>query len=64
MTPSVRAAAARDAGARLLVVVNSGAGQYYDLAGGTDLPVYSLTAAEGGPLGAGHGRQPVRRADR
>ncbi|TCC11362.1 S8 family serine peptidase [Kribbella soli] len=50
VTPSARATAARDAGARLLVVVNNGAGKYYDLAGGTDLPVYSLTAAEGGPL--------------
>ncbi|WP_350280381.1 S8 family serine peptidase [Kribbella sp. HUAS MG21] len=50
VTPSARAAAARDAGARVLVVVNDGAGKYYDSAGGTDLPVYSLTAAEGGPL--------------
>ncbi|MET9314216.1 S8 family serine peptidase [Kribbella sp. NPDC003505] len=50
VTPSARAVAARDAGARLLVVVNNAAGTYYDLAGGTDLPVYSLTAAEGEPL--------------
>ncbi|NIK55904.1 S8 family serine peptidase [Kribbella shirazensis] len=50
VTPSARATAARDAGARMLIVVNDGPGKYYDSAGGTELPVYSLTAGEGGPL--------------
>ncbi|WP_427887819.1 S8 family serine peptidase [Kribbella sp. GL6] len=48
VTPSARAAAALAAGAAVLVVVSEG--RYYDWAGGTDLPVYSLTAAEGAPL--------------
>lgn len=50
VTPEARATAALDAGARLLVLVNNGPGQYLEYAGGTDLPVYSLTAAESGPL--------------
>jgi len=50
VTPSARATAALDAGARLLIVVTSGPGKLYDAAGGTDLPVLSLTEAEGGPL--------------
>ncbi|MFF0339591.1 S8 family serine peptidase [Kribbella sp. NPDC004875] len=50
VTPAARAAAAVEAGARALIVVTEGSGKYYDTAGGTNLPVYSLTAAEGGPL--------------
>ncbi len=45
-----RAAAAEAAGARMLVVVNDGPGKLYEYAGGTDLPVVSLTQAEGQPL--------------
>ena len=50
VNPSVRARAAADAGARMLVVVNDGPGKLYEYAGGTDLPVVSLTLAEGKPL--------------
>jgi subtilisin family serine protease len=48
--PMTRAQAAVDAGAAALVVVNTERGRYYEWAGGTDLPVISLTAAEGQPL--------------
>lgn len=50
VTPAARAAAAQAAGARTLLVVNDGDGKLYESAGGTDLPVYSLTRAEGAPL--------------
>ncbi len=45
-----RAEAAQAAGARMLVVVNDRPGKLYEYAGGTDLPVVSLTQAEGQPL--------------
>jgi subtilisin family serine protease len=45
-----RAEAAQAAGARMLVVVNDGPGKLYEYAGGTDLPVVSLTRSEGQPL--------------
>ncbi|MBD3923280.1 S8 family serine peptidase [Nocardioides cavernae] len=38
------------AGARLVVVVNDRSGRYVAYAGGTDLPVVTLTQAEGQPL--------------
>ncbi|MGF0114909.1 S8 family serine peptidase [Promicromonospora sp. Marseille-Q5078] len=50
-----RAAAAEAAGAALLVVVNAGPGVLYDSAGGTGLPVVSLSADEGGRLLASAG---------
>ncbi|WP_098465011.1 PA domain-containing protein [Isoptericola jiangsuensis] len=46
VTPLARAAAARDAGAALLVVVNDGPGTLFDLAGGT-VPTVSVSAADG-----------------
>ncbi|NES14714.1 MULTISPECIES: S8 family serine peptidase [Micromonospora] len=45
--PGEVAAAAEAAGAALLVLVNDRPGPYYTFAGGTDLPVVSLTRAEG-----------------
>ena len=45
-----RATAAHEAGARMLVVVNDVPGKLAEYAGGTDLPVVSLTRAEGQPL--------------
>ncbi|MEU7572186.1 S8 family serine peptidase [Micromonospora sp. NPDC049240] len=47
VSPAQRAAAANAAGAALLVVVNDRPGAYYAAAGGTNLPVVSLTRAEG-----------------
>jgi len=55
-----RAAAAEASGAALLVVVNDGPGVLYDAAGGTDLPVVSLSAEEGGHLLAAAGKRAVR----
>lgn len=48
--PHVIADTAARAGARLVVVVNDRPGRYLAYAGGTDLPVVSLTQAEGQPL--------------
>ncbi|KQY56708.1 S8 family serine peptidase [Nocardioides sp. Root140] len=48
--PATRAQAAQDAGARMLVLVNDRPGEVWEWAGGTDLPVVTLTAAEGRPL--------------
>ena len=45
-----RAQAATDAGAALLVVVNDRPGKLYEYGAGTDLPILSLTQAEGAPL--------------
>ncbi|MCI4066307.1 S8 family serine peptidase [Micromonospora sp. R77] len=50
VTPAARAQAAQAAGAALLVVVNDRPGTYYEYAGGTNLPVISLTRAQGEPL--------------
>lgn len=50
VSASDRARAAQDAGAALLVVVNDGPGELWEWAGGTDLPVVTLTSAEGEPL--------------
>ena len=50
VAPWSRAEAAQAAGARMLVVVNDGPGKLYEYAGGTDLPVVSLTQDEGQPL--------------
>lgn len=55
VAPWDRAAAAEASGAALLVVVNDGPGVLYDAAGGTDLPVVSLSADEGGRLLAAAG---------
>jgi subtilisin family serine protease len=57
-----RAVVAQDAGAALLVVVNDRPGNVADWAGGTDLPVVSLTAAHGAPLlaAAAKGRASIR----
>lgn len=50
INPGERARAVQDAGARMLVVVNDAPGRLYEPAGGTDLPVLALTAAEGRPI--------------
>ena len=50
VAPWTRAEAAEAAGARMLVVVKDGPGKLWEYAGGTDLPVVSLTQAEGQPL--------------
>ncbi|SCF34924.1 S8 family serine peptidase [Micromonospora mirobrigensis] len=50
VTPAARAQAAQAAGAALLVVVNDRPGAYYQQAGFTDVPVISLTRAQGEPL--------------
>ncbi|MCW3840960.1 S8 family serine peptidase [Micromonospora yasonensis] len=50
VSPAQRAVAANAAGAALLVVVNDRPGPYYAAAGGTDLPVVSLTRAEGAQI--------------
>ncbi|SBT48979.1 S8 family serine peptidase [Micromonospora auratinigra] len=50
VTPAARAQAALAAGAALLVVVNDRPGTYYQQAGFTELPVISLTRAQGEPL--------------
>ncbi|MEU1839815.1 S8 family serine peptidase [Micromonospora chersina] len=50
VTPAARAQAAQAAGAALLVVVNTQPGPYYQQAGGTNVPVISLTRAQGEPL--------------
>jgi hypothetical protein len=48
--PWDRAAAAAAAGAKLLVVVNDRPGKLWEFAGDTDVPVVSLTQAQGEPL--------------
>ena len=52
-----RAQAATDAGAALLVVVNDRPGKLYEYGAGTDLPILSLTQAEGAPLLAAAARR-------
>ncbi|MFC7496520.1 MULTISPECIES: S8 family serine peptidase [unclassified Nocardioides] len=50
VAPYEQAAAAAAANARVLVIVNDRRGEMYEYAGGTDVPVVSLTGAQGEPL--------------
>ncbi|ANC32079.1 S8 family serine peptidase [Isoptericola dokdonensis] len=60
VTPAARAAAAQAAGAELLVVVADGPGTLFEPAGGTTLPVVSVSVEEGERLLSGSSKGRLR----